>query len=691
MQSSQNSYFMLDELAKSSSSDTTHLSSSYREEAFRLQEPNFESLLNLSKRRLKSMGHSGSNASEQLYDSLNRGTAILQQEKQVDKYMQAFGQKHYVKFKTLFENVPSEIFDGFFDVVDWGCGMGLGIIALDDFCRKKLERRIESQVRQITLIEPSEVALERAGIHAELLFPESLLTFIPKRFEDLIKNDFPPSALGVPRLHLFFNVLDMDVFNQEKNRTQIFNFIKDTFLWNEYFLCLSPCYNNVGQTLMSMVSSLKQNDDLQLETLLSPTEKSFTMELNGCEVKGIRDRSRKAQDKFEKIKNKTLLYELNSRRDSTSAQRALVSLCSDMEYDILYRPNLMGDSPDMLVLKKGHKAKLIYVCDVADTTTESLNEVIKVAYVADSLKARLYNLLSRSLIEAIKTSGKAFNIVTCVIFIPKLQINISQLKSLLVKAELDSQNKPVIEDDIMRIEKAWQYREIYTGNIRLKLQSTAMMSNEIYTELKNLTIPKATDVKQEKIVFKPGSKQASIVVSVEGAHKKVFGVFGSGKTTAMVARSILAYKRTHSIILILTFNITLRGYIENMLLRQFGSFNRNQFYVVNYHEFIKGECHFIGITKGIPYDDYSFFKQNGSKFRQYRAIFIDEAQDYKIDWFRIIKEVFLAENGEYVLCGDEKQNIYGNPIDEKDRKIKTNIRGNPIILTTCYRSNYEIT
>jgi hypothetical protein len=133
----------------------------------------FESFRSLSFRRCPYLS---SEQDKALYDSIERGQKILATEEQVDKYMQAFGKKHFLKFKTLFGKIPQSIFDGVFDLIDWGCGQGLGVIALADYCRNTLGRDIESKVRQITLIEPSKIALQRAITNTCYCFPESNVT-----------------------------------------------------------------------------------------------------------------------------------------------------------------------------------------------------------------------------------------------------------------------------------------------------------------------------------------------------------------------------------------------------------------------------------------------------------------------------------------------------------------------------------
>ena len=65
------------------------------------------------------------------------------------------------------------------------------------------------------------------------------------------------------------------------------------------------------------------------------------------------------------------------------------------------------------------------------------------------------------------------------------------------------------------------------------------------------------------------------------------------------------------------------------------------------------------------YDRESFFNTVSHKLPKYDAIFIDEVQDYKASWLQIIKRNFLQGNGEFVVFGDPKQNIYHREIDSQ--------------------------
>jgi len=55
----------------------------------------------------------------------------------------------------------------------------------------------------------------------------------------------------------------------------------------------------------------------------------------------------------------------------------------------------------------------------------------------------------------------------------------------------------------------------------------------------------------------------------------------------------------------------------------------------------------------------------------------------------IVKDNFLVKSqGEYILYGDEKQNIYSNELEDKD--IKTNVRQKPSVLANSFRSTQKI-
>ena len=189
-------------------------------------------------------------------------------------------------------------------------------------------------------------------------------------------------------------------------------------------------------------------------------------------------------------------------------------------------------------------------------------------------------------------------------------------------------------------------------------------------------------------------------------------MFGSGKTTVLARRAVEEYKRAKERngedyspqILILTYNITLINYIHDKINQIQEKFEWTSFTILNYHHFINNQLNNLGVPIVLPNNNtknqedgryrkltpeeskyldthyYSnlplFFslKEEISKSKlDYDAILVDEMQDYRYSWFEILKKVFLREGGDYILFGDEKQNIYGNPLLEK--KVHTNVYG----------------
>lgn len=63
------------------------------------------------------------------------------------------------------------------------------------------------------------------------------------------------------------------------------------------------------------------------------------------------------------------------------------------------------------------------------------------------------------------------------------------------------------------------------------------------------------------------------------------------------------------------------------------------------------------------YSNLQLFQGYETLLPKYSAIFIDESQDFKENWIRIIKDNFSYDNSEIVVFADEKQNIYSRELD----------------------------
>ena len=186
-------------------------------------------------------------------------------------------------------------------------------------------------------------------------------------------------------------------------------------------------------------------------------------------------------------------------------------------------------------------------------------------------------------------------------------------------------------------------------------------------------------------------KQKELIES-RPVEQKVRGVAGSGKTKVLAKRVVNAYLRTNERVLILTFNITLRNYIHDKISEVREDFSWNSFYITHYHLFFAIEANNYGLeVSNLLSDCYNemFFEPVKDEIQKYSAIFVDEVQDQETAWIRIVKKYFLKAGGEFVVFGDEKQNVYQRTMAE-DKKPNTTIVGRWNELNDSFRASSRI-
>ena len=178
-----------------------------------------------------------------------------------------------------------------------------------------------------------------------------------------------------------------------------------------------------------------------------------------------------------------------------------------------------------------------------------------------------------------------------------------------------------------------------------------------------------------KIIY--SDAQNKLIESNEGVKQKIKGLAGSGKTLVLAKRAVNAYTRTKSQILILTFNISLINYIHDKISDVKENFPWREFLITNYHQFFKSNANNCGvpINSLSSWQDPNFFDGVKNRIKKYDAIFIDEVQDYRQEWLDIIFKYFMNDNCEYVVFGDEKQNIYKRKMGDDKYPIIRSIPG----------------
>jgi hypothetical protein len=207
-------------------------------------------------------------------------------------------------------------------------------------------------------------------------------------------------------------------------------------------------------------------------------------------------------------------------------------------------------------------------------------------------------------------------------------------------------------------------------------------------------------------------KQTKLIQSAAKSRAKICGLAGSGKTVVLAGRAVNAHKRHGGRVLVLTFNITLGSYIHDKISAVREDFPWSAFDISNYHRFITAAINNSGVEIEVPeklqYDgknraiarkiaiqrDQYFEDTYYSNLRvfegqeiktKYGTILIDEIQDYKPEWIKIIRSYFLEEDGEMLLFGDEKQNIYKRALDGERRSKVVEGFGSWVKLTKSFR------
>lgn len=375
----------------------------------------------------------------------------------------------------------------------------------------------------------------------------------------------------------------------------------------------------------------------------------------------------------------------------------LIKLLDDT-YEIFVQPFLNGDRPDIVLMRRDSGLMIFEVKDwnLANFHLDKRkNWIINNAKVLSPIeqvltyKENLYNLHIENLLEKNIKEPRNWGLVNCALYFHKTSTK--KLKDFILQNSTEKYEKFISHFDLLG------YDALTEENLKSILTKRRMDRNsyffdkKLYDSFKKFLQPPQHTLDQGiEIPYTPEQLKLSIS---ENKEQKIKGVAGCGKTLVLARRSVNAHKRTQKRVLILTFNITLNNYIHDRISEIRENFDWTNFYIINYHDFITTEMNNYGIKFEIPEDFETMNKEKKSAFmeknwysneklfevvkdriQKYDGIFIDEVQDYKIQWLRIIKKYFLISNGEYVLFGDEKQNIYKQEMDT-DKKPKTNVLG----------------
>lgn len=386
----------------------------------------------------------------------------------------------------------------------------------------------------------------------------------------------------------------------------------------------------------------------------------------------------------------------------------------DENVEVYFQPFLNGDRPDIILMKKDSGVVVIEVkdwdlsCYKVDKDNgwhlKNNNTKIKSPFQqVFGYKNNLFNLHINGLLEKKIKNENFYNVIDVYVYFHEQQ------KDKLDKLYSDSimywdneikSNNSLFKNNVISHEK-YEKNTIYLASKKKKLERDKFLviTNEklkklslldkdkilfdisIYYEFKRYLQPPFHVLEQgREIIYE--KKQLELSES-KIAHQKIKGVAGSGKTTVLAKRAVNSHKRHGERVLILTYNITLKSYVHDKISDVRENFSWDKFYITTYHQLVLQVLNELNIVFEIPdnmnedareqfwdenyYSNIAIFEDNKAEIHKYKSIFIDEIQDYKPEWIKIIRTYFLEDDSEMVLFGDEKQNIYERAMDDEKK------------------------
>jgi Nuclease-related domain len=376
----------------------------------------------------------------------------------------------------------------------------------------------------------------------------------------------------------------------------------------------------------------------------------------------------------------------------TDGERHLLKvLCDNLDdtYEVYFNPYLDGDRPDVIVLKPGCGAQIIevkdwnldhYQVDINNQWRYDGSVIRSPQQQAFRYKENLFNLHLPVLGLQHLANPNFYKLIAVGVYFhhasreqlkdlyetsfDKIQEQTQQLNLNRLRIDQGSYERKMdwLAHSRFKLERdlsmSWGFDNIVKKVRSLdKLSKHPLFTAEIHEDFARRLRPPA-HTQQQGLVIAFDPKQHSLTESKSG-FAKVKGVAGCGKTSILAQRAINAHERHKGQVLILTYNITLRHYIRDTINRIRCGGNWDHYEVINYHAFISNQLNNCGIDLKSKLDKLSPTQRDdlayvfgmmslfaGVETEKYQTILVDEVQDFAPEWIKLVRDVFLAGEGE---------------------------------------------
>lgn len=590
------------------------------------------------------------------WEATNHGRAILQTEEQLNAYIAAYGEMHFIKCRAALQNFPFDSLTNY-EIVDWGCGQGIATLTLYDML---VEHKKTYGLKRITLIEPSEAALHRAEAFVRRSVEQSVEIVAIKKGIPNHENSNELNELKSTTpiaIHLFSNILDITTLSLKWLAREVASFASV-----QQIVCVGPAIRGISR----IIDFSEFFPEKKVFSRLSQYPYAYTQTNHpfGCETMCFTLTNGSINENHVEKSNESIFvddysYVAESLRgvvddNIINAYNAIRAKLNDSD-SIFIKPHISTDVPDIVVIRPHIGILILNVCDDVSHAKEQFERIE--IYQHNLFSVHLRDVFGKALVDR-----KTWSIIKQAIYFPTA-INAEDIgiDTALYKYIARIKRDDIFGDDILdKLNLSWNNR---------------YFSDELLKNILEIITSKGWhSYKDGNENLKPIGEQIKLSKS-SSEEKKIRGVAGSGKTQVLAWRAVNAQVRTGGRVLILTFNLTLVNYIKFRMSQVAADFNWGQFDIINYHQFFKSQANNYNLRPQIQdWDNAQFFKNVKDITIRYDAILFDEAQDYQYEWFVLIKNYFLKEGGEFVVFGDGRQNIY-NRLQEDDHTPKVPVIG----------------
>ena len=185
---------------------------------------------------------------------------IYTKELQLNAYLASYTDWHKGKLEKAFallnEPLPRQI-----NIIDWACGQGMATLFILDYIKQNV---LPCSIKEVILIEPSKVALERAVYLIAKAASGIFIKSVNKKINDVTANDLAFNHQS-PIYQMFSNILDIGGIDH-KHLTQILYTNK---LYSNTLVCVSPYYLSGNFRINSFFKYFQRPLALEKHELLS--------------------------------------------------------------------------------------------------------------------------------------------------------------------------------------------------------------------------------------------------------------------------------------------------------------------------------------------------------------------------------------------------------------------------------------